>query len=277
MKQQNKAYRARRGLKTTAAVLAIIAVVSALGVRTSAASNDKNELHWYCKRNTDHLQPKADEALRMVERYDGFYVDHRHGDRDRDKVVYLTFDAGYENGNVEKILNVLKEESVPAAFFILGNLIRRNKSLVERMQNEGHLVCNHTMHHHNMTKVSSAREFERELASLETLYRETFGSDMAKYYRPPEGTFNEETMKYAQDLGYKTIFWSIAYADWDNDRQPSTKHAMEKILDNLHNGAVILLHPTSATNASIMKDLISEIKKEGYRFGTLHELTQKTR
>jgi peptidoglycan-N-acetylmuramic acid deacetylase len=249
-----------------------LALVCALAFPVSAAS-----LGWYCKRNKEHKQPTLDPKMTVIEKYDAYYVDKNHGDADEDKVIYLTFDAGYENGNVEKILNVLKEESVPAAFFILGNLIRRNKSLVERMQSEGHLVCNHTMHHHNMTKVSSAREFERELASLETLYRETFGSDMAKYYRPPEGTFNEETMKYAQDLGYKTIFWSIAYADWDNDRQPSTKHAMEKILDNLHNGAVILLHPTSATNASIMKDLISEIKKEGYRFGTLHELTQKTR
>ena len=277
MKKRNTAHFASRALKAAAAALALLAVVGTSTVRTSAISNGNTELHWYCKRNADHLQPEADEALRMVERYDGFYVDHRHGDRDRDKVVYLTFDAGYENGNVEKILNVLKEESVPAAFFILGNLIRRNKSLVERMQNEGHLVCNHTMHHHNMTRVSSEREFERELASLEALYRETFGNDMARYYRPPEGTFNEATMRYAQNLGYKTIFWSIAYADWDNDRQPSAEQAKEKILGNLHNGAVILLHPTSATNASIMKDLITEIKKEGYRFGTLHELTAKAR
>lgn len=277
MKNKNTASFSHRAVKLAATALAVLTVLGAPRLRVDAADNPKAELHWYCKRNAEHLQPKADEALRMVERYDGFYVDHRHGDRDRDKVVYLTFDAGYENGNVEKIMNVLKEESVPAAFFILGNLIRRNKSLVERMQNEGHLVCNHTMHHHNMTKVSSLREFERELSSLEHLYRETFGSDMARYYRPPEGTFSEETMRYAKELGYKTIFWSIAYADWDNDRQPSREEAKRKVLDNLHNGAVILLHPTSSTNAAIMQDLIREIKSEGYRFGTLHELTGKTR
>ena len=145
------------------------------------------------------------------------------------------------------------------------------------MQEEGHLVCNHTMHHHNMTKVSSEREFEKELESLNKLYRDTFGKEMARYYRPPEGTFNEETMKYAKKLGYKTIFWSIAYADWDNDRQPSPEYAKEKVLSNLHNGAVILLHPTSSTNAAIMKNLITEIRAEGYRFGDLHELTAKTR
>lgn len=272
-KQKCKILRRRRVFTL---LLAFAVAIGCYG-KIHASATTANELHWYCKRNNEHKQPITDDALRMIERYDGYYVDHRHGDHDKDKVVYLTFDAGYENGNVEKILDVLKEESVPAAFFILGNLILRNKSLVERMQEEGHLVCNHTMHHHNMTKVSSEREFEKELESLNKLYRDTFGKEMARYYRPPEGTFNEETMKYAKKLGYKTIFWSIAYADWDNDRQPSPEYAKEKVLSNLHNGAVILLHPTSSTNAAIMKNLITEIRAEGYRFGDLHELTAKTR
>ena len=235
----------------------------------------KNEsISWYCIRNKDHRQPVADQRLSVVESHEGYYVDKKHGDSSSDKVVYLTFDAGYENGNIEKILNVLKEEQVPAAFFVLGNLIQKNTDLVKRMISEGHLVCNHTMHHHDMTKMGSEQEFARELLSLESLYTEKTGQTLAKYYRPPEGRFTEDNLRYAEKLGYKTIFWSIAYADWDNEKQPTTQYAKNKILENLHNGAVILLHPTSATNATIIKDLITEIRAQGYRFGTLDELTK---
>ena len=230
--------------------------------------------NWYCVRNTEHLQMKAAKELAFVEKYDGYYVDKRHGDGNPDKVVYLTFDAGYENGNVARVLDVLKEEAVPGAFFILGNLLTSELQLVERMIAEGHTVANHTMHHHDMTRVSSEKEFAAELAALEQLYHEKTGKEMSKCYRPPEGRFNEETMRYAKKLGYKTVFWSIAYADWDNQNQPSKETAREKILGNLHNGAVILLHPTSETNASVLKELITEIRKDGYRFGTLDELTK---
>jgi peptidoglycan-N-acetylmuramic acid deacetylase len=201
-------------------------------------------------------------------------VDASHGDTTSDKVVYLTFDAGYENGNIEKILNELKAENVPSAFFILGNLIQRNPDLITRMNEEGHLVCNHTMHHPDMTQFNSEKAFSNELLALEELYEKSFGKPLAKYFRPPEGKFNESTLKYAQKLGYKTIFWSFAYADWDNRNQPSEADALQKIINNLHNGAVILLHPTSSTNAAIMKKLISEIRAQGYRFGTLDELTK---
>lgn len=228
---------------------------------------------WYCKRNKEHKQITVDENMKFIEKYDGYYVDKKHGDSDKEKVVYLTFDAGYENGNVTKILDVLKEENVPGAFFILGHLVERNTDVVERMVIEGHLVCNHTMHHHDMSRISSKGEFERELKALEKLYAEKTGKELSKYYRPPEGRFSEKSMQYAKDLGYKTIFWSIAYADWDNGNQMSEVKAKGKILENLHNGAVILLHPTSETNARILKDLISEIRTQGYRFGTLAELT----
>lgn len=251
-------------------IFTCLVLTSVLRFPVSAAGEAYN---WYCKRNKEHKQPIVDGNMAFIEKYDGFYIDKRHGDNDKDKVVYLTFDAGYENGNVAKILDVLKEENVLGAFFILGNLIERNIGLVERMTAEGHIVCNHTMHHHDMTRVSSKGEFERELSALETLYTEKTGKTLAKYYRPPEGRFDEKTMEYAKALGYKTIFWSIAYADWDNEKQPSVEEAKKKILDNLHNGAVILLHPTSATNATIMKDVITAIKAQGYRFGTLDELT----
>ncbi len=228
---------------------------------------------WYVKRNKDHLQPVLEPQFSYVEDYGGYYVDHRHGDEEQEKVLYLTFDAGYENGNVEKILDVLKAENVPGAFFILDHLLLRYQELVERMITEGHTVCNHTLRHKDMTALHDKEAFARELSALEELYYEKTGHRMARYYRPPEGRFSEENLKFAQELGYKTIFWSFAYADWDNQKQPSCEEAKKKILDNTHNGAVILLHPTSATNAAILGDLIREWRAQGYRFGTLDELT----
>ena len=194
---------------------------------------------------------------------------------DDDKVVYLTFDAGYENGNVEKILDTMKEEQVTGAFFILSNLIDRNPQLVLRMANEGHIVANHTSSHKDMTSVDNIDAFASELETLNAKYQALTGKPMAHYYRPPEGRFDERGLSFAKELGYKTVFWSFAYADWDNTKQPSAEYAKKKIFDNLHNGAVILLHPTSATNAQILGEVIRELKAEGYRFGTLDELTTK--
>ena len=229
-------------------------------------------LGWYCVRNKDHKQPRADANMQFIEKYNGYYIDHRHGDECEEKVVYLTFDAGYENGNVEKILDTLGKEQVPGAFFVLENLITRNTDLVCRMIKEGHTVANHTASHKDMTKLGRD-EFAAELKRLEDIFQEKTGSVMPKYYRPPEGKFNETSMKLADELGYKTIFWSFAYADWDNNQQMSRERAIAKILDNMHNGAVILLHPTSATNAAILGDVIQALKAQGYRFGTLDELT----
>ncbi len=230
---------------------------------------------WYVKRNSEHRQPVLEPRFSYIEDHDAYYVDRRHGDGDTDKVIYLTFDAGYENGNIEKILDTLKKENVPAAFFILDNLILRNQALVERMANEGHLVCNHTLRHKDMSRITSEEEFMHELTALYDLYREKTGREMAMYYRPPEGRFTEENLRIAKKNGYKTIFWSLAYADWDNRKQPEPNAAIEKILANTHNGAVVLLHPTSATNAAILPTLIARWRELGYRFGTLDELTAK--
>ena len=251
-------------------LLLVFSFVLTLGVHAKEES-----IHWFCTRNKEHKQPLADPSLRFVEKYDGYYIDHRHGDGEEDKVIYLTFDAGYENGNIEKILDVLKEEQVPGAFFVLKNLILKNGELISRMIDEGHLICNHTASHKDMTKCTSLEEFKTELETLETIYFDATGQKMAPYYRPPEGKFNETGMKYAQELGYKTVFWSFAYADWDNERQMSPEEAKKKILSHIHNGEVMLLHPTSATNAAVLKDVIRELKQEGYRFGTLDELTAK--
>ncbi len=254
-------------------VFAVILLTFSLCV--SAGAQGSGALNWYCTRNREHKQPIADTNLRFIEDYGGYYIDKSHGDDSAEKVVYLTFDAGYENGNVEKILDVMKSEDVKGAFFVLGNLITRNTELVKRMADEGHTVCNHTNRHKDMTTVKSIEEFKAELEALEALYREYVGGEMAKYYRPPEGRFNETTMRYASELGYKTVFWSFAYADWDNAKQPSPESAKKKIMDNIHNGAVILLHPTSATNAEILGDVIRELKSQGYSFGTLDELTSR--
>lgn len=230
-------------------------------------------LSWYCKRNNCHTQPELGKDLKIAENYDVYWCDKNHTSMlDDDKVIYLTFDAGYENGNVEKILDALKAESVTATFFILDNMIIKNCDIVKRMIEEGHTVANHTLKHKDMSKITNINDFENELSSLEKLFEKEFSVKMAKYYRPPEGKFTEANLKYAQDLGYKTIMWSFAYADWDNSNQPSCEYALNKILNNVHNGEVMLLHPTSATNAEIMPALIKELKKQGFRFGDMDEL-----
>ena len=250
---------------------ACFCIISLCYTSTSAKSQ---EFSWYCTRNKEHKQPIADANMRFVENYNGYYIDHKHSDNNEHKVIYLTFDAGYENGNIEKILNVLKEENVNAAFFVLSNLLEKNPELIQRMEKEGHTVCNHTSKHPDITKFNNINDLKLELTSLEDRYFEITGKQMAKYFRPPEGKFNEQSMAYLNELGYKTIFWSFAYADWDNNSQMSAEAAKKKIFDNIHNGEIMLLHPTSSTNALIMRDIIRQVRAEGYSFGTLDELTK---
>ena len=229
------------------------------------------ELYWYCKRNTEHKQPISDPIFSFLESAGGIYVDKSHGDENGEKVIYLTFDAGYENGNVAKILDVLKEEGVCGSFFILENVIKRNPELVLRMADEGHIVCNHTLSHTNLVG-SSEDEFRDEVLGLEKMYFDLTGREMAKFFRPPKGSFDKEMLLRAKSLGYKTVFWSFAYADWDNGKQPSEMDALKKILDNVHNGEIMLLHPTSETNARIMSELIRTLKEQGYSFSTLDKI-----
>lgn len=189
-----------------------------------------------------------------------------------EKVIYLTFDAGYENGATEQILDTLKKHQVPAAFFLVGNYIEKNADLVRRMVEEGHIVGNHTMHHPDMSKLSEKEKFAAELTALEELFRETTGKELPKYYRPPQGIYSEENLKMARELGYRTVFWSLAYADWNNDAQPTKEQAFEKLIPRIHNGAVVLLHSTSKTNAEILDELLTRWKDMGYTFGTLEKL-----
>lgn len=249
----------------------LFALALSLSVISVHAQEPSRIINWYCIRNKNHKQPVLDYNLSIVEKYDGFGVDKSHGDDCNEKVVYLTFDAGYENGNVEKILDILKSENVTGAFFVLGNLIVRNTDLVKRMFDEGHLVCNHTYSHKSMVNLSY-EDFEKEISKLEATCAQHTGKELSKYYRPPEGKFDESSLSYAKSLGYKTVFWSIAYADWDNNAQMSEIKAKDKIMSNIHNGAIILLHPTSATNVKILRDIIVELKSMGYRFGSLDEI-----
>ncbi len=189
-----------------------------------------------------------------------------------EKVIYLTFDAGYENGSTAKILDALQKHSVKAAFFLVGNYIQRNPDLTRRMVDEGHIVGNHTMHHYDMSKLSDFDAFSKELSDLADLFRETTGQELPKYYRPPQGIYSEDNLKNAQKLGYKTVFWSLAYVDWNNDSQPTKEEAFAKLLPRIHPGAVVLLHSTSQTNGEILDELLTRWEELGYRFGTLDEL-----
>ena len=237
------------------------------------AANDTNVkgFSWYCAHRKDNLQPSADPAFSFIKKYDGVYIDNNHGDNSNEKVIYLTFDVGYGNENVEKILDTLKNEEVIGAFFILGNMLNSHSDLVKRMEEDGHLICNHTYSHKTMVN-RSEEDFTAELNKLDNAYYNISGKHLSKYYRPPEGRFDERSLEYAQKMGYKTIFWSFAYADWDNNKQMSHDKAKLKILENIHNGEIMLLHPTSSTNASILPEIIQEFKRRGYRFGSLDEL-----
>lgn len=233
------------------------------GVLTSASECKS----WYIKRNGNDAPTPPPDA-EMIRSYNGYYINDRLSKNE--KKLYLTFDAGYENGNLEKILDVLKSENVPAAFFILDNLIFKNTDLVIRMADEGHLVCNHTKRHRNLSYAKDD-EIIADLTALEVLYKEKTGREMDKFFRFPEGKYSENAIKCISNMGYKTMFWSFAYEDWDNNHQPSKDYAIKKILNNTHNGAVILLHPNSATNASILRDLIKEWRSMGYELSSLHD------
>lgn len=229
------------------------------------------ECCWYVKRNSEHEQPLCDGHLSFVEELGGVYVDRLHSDVDGEKVIYLTFDAGYENGNVESIVDALDEEGVKGSFFILKHLMDSSPSLVKKLSDNGHCVCNHTMTHKNMVGFSKD-QIAREILGLEEQYKKLTGREMSKFFRPPEGTFDAELLRNVNELGYRTVLWSFAYADWDNEKQVSESEAMDLILKNIHNGEIMLLHPTSKTNASIIKELIRELKGRGFRFATLDQL-----
>ena len=264
--------------KVLTAVLLTVGAVSLPGNAKEAIDSVNHTetagYNWYCKNNDSGKPPELPSEFSFITENEGYYIDKKASDDNH--VLYLTFDAGYENGNIAKILDVLKKHNATGAFFVLGNLIKRDTALVKRMLAEGHLVCNHTNLHHDMTKVTDPVKFKAELDSLNSIMKEYCGCELAPFYRPPEGRFSERNLKCAAECGYKTVFWSFAYADWDNNKQMSHDKALNKVLSHTHNGDVILLHPTSSTNAAILDELLTEWEKEGYRFGTLYELVKNT-
>ncbi|MBQ8769274.1 MAG: polysaccharide deacetylase family protein [Oscillospiraceae bacterium] len=247
-------------------LIGALAVAAILTIHLTV-NNVMSTANWGLSFQTEGSAPHGPASVGQLAKYDAAYL----GNTD-EKVIYLTFDAGYENGCTEKILDALKKHDVPAAFFLVGNYIQQNPDLVRRMVKEGHTVGNHTMHHYDMSKISDRSAFEKELTDLEKLYFDTVGQEMPKFYRPPQGTYSESNLQMAKSLGYKTVFWSLAYVDWNNDKQPTAEYAYSKLLPRTHDGAVVLLHSTSATNAEILDELLTKWEQMGYRFAPISEL-----
>lgn len=221
---------------------------------------------WGFSKNPHHKTPEIGRYKKLIEGTSSYYV----GDT-TNKVVYLTFDAGYDNGQLDKILDTLKEKGVCASFFLTGDFVERFESLTCRISDEGHIVCNHSYGHKRIQNLSKT-ELKEDLDKLSNAYYELTGKKMSNYFRPPEGEFSKEALLNVQELGYKTVFWSIAYKDWDVNNQPSNEVAVNSIVDNLHNGAIILLHTVSTANSNSLGDMIDEIRNQGYTFKTVLDL-----
>lgn len=212
-------------------------------------------------------QPTGNATAEALKQYDAYYV----GSPDQ-KVLYLTFDCGYENGNTGAILEALKKHNAPATFFVVGHFVESAPDMVKRMVEEGHTVGNHTYHHPDMSAISDKSAFQKEMDDVANAFKEVTGTDMAMYYRPPQGKYSTRNLQMAQQLGYSTFFWSLAYVDWNVDKQPSHEEALSKLTERVHPGAVVLLHNTSKTNGEILDELLTKWEEMGYTFGTLEEL-----
>ncbi len=250
--------------KWTLVAVAAVLLLGLLSVRRGGALEAGS---WGLSFSAEGEPPSGPATMTQLQKYDAAYL----GDTS-EKVLYLTFDAGYENGCTAKILDTLQKHNVKAAFFLVGSYMERNPDLVRRMVAEGHIVGNHTMHHYNMEKITDPAAFAEELQELEQLFRNITGKELPRYYRPPQGTYSMENLKNAKDLGYKTVFWSLAYVDWNNDKQPTKEQAFSKLLPRVHNGAVVLLHSTSKTNAEILDELLTRWKEMGYTFKSVEDL-----
>ncbi|MFI3176246.1 MAG: polysaccharide deacetylase family protein [Eubacteriales bacterium] len=222
--------------------------------------------NWGLGFGEDGTVPTGNTSAEELAQYGAYYYKDTE-----EKELFLTFDAGFENGNTEAILDALKSQNVTATFFLVGNYLETAPDLVRRMVEEGHTVANHSYHHPDMTALDEAT-FMEEITTLETLFTEVTGAELSHYYRPPQGKYSVETLQYAQDLGYETILWSLAYVDWYEDDQPTKEEAFEKLLTRIHPGAIVLLHSTSQTNGEILEELIMEWKAMGYTIKPLSEL-----
>ena len=265
----------RKHLKHLAGTLLIFTMAFFVGAgagkfvqsRREKAVSASAEGNWGLSFPQEGQTPVGNATPDYLKQFGAYYVQNTD-----DKVLYLTFDAGYEKGNTAPILDALKKHNAPATFFVVGNYISTSPDLVKRMVAEGHTVANHTNHHPDMSKISTKDAFAKELNDLEALYQQTTGQPMKKYYRPPQGKYSESNLKMANEMGYKTFFWSLAYVDWIQDKQPTKEEAFKKLLGRVHPGAIILLHSTSSTNAAILDELLTKYEEMGYTFKSLDDL-----
>lgn len=268
-----------RGLLRRRCIPVLLFMISVLGVgllyernHTQASSIiAASAENWGLSFQSEGQPPSGMASIEELLSYDAYFV----GDTSK-PVIYITFDAGFENGNTEAILDALKKHHAPACFFLVGNYLETAPDLVNRMVSEGHLVGNHTMHHPDMSAINEKEAFQKELSELEVLYSEITGQNMPRLYRPPQGKYSIENLKQAQELGYTTFFWSLAYVDWYTDNQPTHDQAFSKLIPRIHNGAIVLLHSTSTTNAEILDELLTKWEDAGYSFGKLTDLLENT-
>lgn len=225
------------------------------------------EGNWGLSFQQDGEPPVANASFEELKKYNAYYAENT-----TEKKLYLTFDAGFENGNTPAILDALKKHDVKATFFVVGTYIKDNPDLVRRIHEEGHIIGNHTYHHPDMSQIATKESFEKELSDVESQYKEVVGEEMTKFYRPPQGKYNESNLQMAKDLGYHTFFWSLAYVDWYENNQPSKEEAFQKLLGRIHPGAIVLLHSTSKTNADILDELLTKWEEMGYEFASLETL-----
>lgn len=254
-------------------ILLTLNLVNTIAYGLSANNNPpaNTELNWYfVNRGKDQMPEAPKESIDFLSTYNGYYL----GDTSK-KVLYLTFDEGYENGYTVKILDILKEEQVPAAFFVVKPYIVQNPEIIKRMNLEGHLVCNHSSHHPSMASITDKDKFIKEFTEVEDAYKEVTNCDMPKFFRPPMGKYSLNSLKQTNELGYKTIFWSFAYKDWIIDNQPSEDMAIKKITSGVHPGCIMLLHAVSKTNTNILKNVIQQLKADGYEFKSLNDLPEQ--
>lgn len=268
---KNRCSRAAAGLLLLGIVMYGVGMFAAKETQPLAVSvmlHSKNE-NWGLGFGTEGKPPTGNASADELKKYNAYFI----GDTNK-KDIYLTFDCGYENGNTEPILDALKKHNVKATFFVVGNFLETSPDIVRRIVEEGHAVGNHTYHHLDMSSISSVESFSKEVGDVEKLFKEITGTDMIKYYRPPQGKYNIENLKMAQDMGYTTFFWSLAYVDWYQDKQPAKEEAFGKLLKRIHPGAVVLLHSTSSTNAQILDELLTKWEEMGYTIKPLAELLQ---
>ena len=257
------------GVRAEQARSAANAGVSGAELTVDSAVMNAAEGSWGLSFQEEGKPPVANATREELAQYGAWYAQDT-----QEKIIYLTFDCGYENGNTPAILSALKKHNAPATFFVVGNFVEDNPELVSQMLLEGHTVGNHTMHHPDMSKIAQLSAFEKEIRELETVFAETTGQEISHYYRPPQGKYSEANLKMAQQLGYQTFFWSLAYVDWYEDQQPTKEEAFEKLLGRIHPGAIVLLHNTSATNGAILDELLAKWEEMGYKFGCLKDLTK---